>query len=260
MSRVEHTKRMSPPKIDDLFARFLTRSAMQPDLHTDNTGDVEPHEIVGLFRADVATLWSEAVAVFTLYGITTGKLDRPPEWAAYTQLPGCTLTTPFAAGFIPQQVGDFTALFEPNSFTAPTGTVEDVSANFPRLWKWVEVKIAAKNPVERILAAGIACVLGRPRWALEQLDRNAPETDDPVHVLWANQRAAAMWLLGDPAAAVAIWSKLPVTAITDYNIGMAAAVMGDLPTAQSRLKSAADRLSDNSGWSHLARLLTVLAD
>ena len=74
-----------------------------------------------------------------------------------------------------------------------------------------------------------------------------------------NDRAAELWQVGRTQEAVELWQKLPASAVSSFNLGMAKLFLGQPNEAMPHLKSASEQLPETSGWNHLSKLYLALA-
>ncbi len=231
----------SPPSIADLTDRMLKARIAEP---TDAAEpEVEPYEVLNGFRTDPRTAYVDAVAALKLLGVKDLPSSLPPEWASYVQLLPATVAVPMAAGRFPQQVRDLGALLEGEAVHTPTPPSEASGFNAMRGWVKKQDNGAAK------LAAGIARSLGD--------DPAVPTGSDAVS---ANERAAALWTVGDVSPAVKLWLAMPDSPVAWFNRGMCLLFTDRAAEAIPHLRKAVASLPDTTGWQHLAELYLAVAE
>lgn len=231
----------SPPSIADLTDRMLKARAAEP---TDTAEpEVEPYEVLNGFRTDPRTAYTDAVAALKLLGVKDLPTALPPEWAGYVQMLPMTVAVPMAAGRFPQQVRDLAALLDGEAVHTPTPPSE--AGGFGSLRSWVKKQDngAAK------LAAGIARSLGD--------EPAVPTGSDAVS---ANERAAALWTVGDVSPAVKLWLAMPDSPVAWFNRGMCLLFTDRAKEALPHLRKAVASLPETSGWQHLAELYLAVAE
>ena len=130
---------MPQPSLDELMSRFLATKAPAPD-----ASEVEPHEVVGGFRATTAITWAEATAVFRLFGVEAEKVACPPEWAAFTALDTAVVAVPLAAGLFPQRVRQVPSLLAMADLSAVRPNAGSPVSGFMSLRNWVRKALASK--------------------------------------------------------------------------------------------------------------------
>jgi hypothetical protein len=238
-----------PPSLDELTARYL---ADRKAGDAPQAGDVEPHEAASGFRPTASATWDEAQAVFRLFGVEPEKLTAPPEWATFTALALPVAAVPLAAGLFPQRVRTIPAL------AAPSAAPESVSG-LSGLRSWVRKAIESNSPTTLLLAAGVAAGLGDWDDAATALTASESLCVGSWRAVWENQRAAVLWLRGETAEAAKIWDDAESNTPTQINLGMADLFARKPGHGSRSLQGAAERLPDDSGWSHLASLYLSLA-
>ncbi len=231
----------SPPLIADLTDRLLRARAAEPVESAEL--EVEPYEVLNGFRTDPRTAYTDAVAALKLLGVKDVPSSLPPEWASYVQLLPATVAVPMAAGRFPQQVRDLAALLEGDAVHTPTPPSEAGGFNAMRSWVKKQGDGAAK------LAAGIARSLGD--------DPAVPTGSDAVS---ANERAAALWTVGDVSPAVKLWLAMPDSPVAWFNRGMCLLFTDRAAEALPHLRKAVATLPETSGWQHLAELYLAVAE
>lgn len=252
---------MTPPRLEVLTARFLSRAAnASSDSSYDATTDVEPYEVLGGFRADPRTGWLEVVGIARLFGVPSEKQSAPPEWSAYAALPNSTPAVPLAVGLFPQQVRDPLPLLASADLAAlrPMGSTSPV-AGFSGLRSWIRKSTNGKSPAAALQAVGMLLSLGEFAEAEAALNSADPICTAGWRLAWENQRAAMLWMSGRHAEAYTAWKVLGDHPVAAFNTGMAALFLGHASEAVPALKEAAASLPAQSGWSHLANLLLLVA-
>lgn len=231
----------SPPSIADLTDRMLKARAVEP-VDTAEP-EVEPYEVLNGFRTDPRTAYTDAVAALKLLGVKDLPAALPPEWAAYVQQLQTAVAVPMAAGRFPQQVRDLGALLDGDAVHTPTPPAE--AAGFSSLRSWVKKQANGAST----LAAGIARNLGDAPLV--------PTGSDPVS---ANERAAALWTVGDVSPAVKLWLAMPDSPVAWFNRGMCLLFTNRAAEALPHLRKAVASLPETSGWQHLAELYLAVAE
>jgi hypothetical protein len=231
------------------MTRFLAAGSVSD---APECGDVEPHETTGGFRPSSSSTWDEANAVFRLFGVEAEKVTAPPEWATFASLALPVAAVPMAAGLFPQRVR-----------TIPTNAglvaAPEAVPGLSGLHAWVRKALGSQSPTALLLASGIAAGLGS--WADAEA---ALVTAEPLCVgswrqVWENQQAAIQWLRGETDNAAVTWTQHGNQDLVAINRGMAELFARKSGHGCRALQDAADRLPDESGWSHLAKLYLSLA-
>ncbi len=233
----------APPTIADLTDRMLKATELVPFDAAEP--EVEPYEVLNGFRTDPRTAYVDAVAALKILGEQGVPLAVPPEWAGYVQQLGGAVAVPMAAGRFPQQVRDLGAMLDADAKHTPVRPTEAVGFSSLRSW----VKKQDNSTAAGRLAAGIARGLGD--------DATIPNGHDAVS---ANERAAALWTVGDTSPAVKLWLSMPDSPVAFFNRGMALLFTGRAEEAVSHLRNAAKSLPETSGWQHLAELYLAVAE
>lgn len=228
------------PSLADLTARFLARPATD-----DATAGVEPHEVTAGFATDARAAWLEATATAKLLGVKDFPSATPGEWAGYVRQSATVDFLPMAVGHFPQQVRDVSGLIHGAKKSA---------AGENRGWA---VSASKQSPANLVLAAASARTAGNAAEAERLLTLAESAGGDAT--LIQNERAAVLWQSGEKAAAALIWKQLPASAVTAFNLGVAALAAGQKADAKAHLKAAVAQLSESSGWHHLAQLYLALA-
>ncbi|MCU0704213.1 MAG: hypothetical protein MUF18_09590 [Fimbriiglobus sp.] len=231
----------SPPSIAELTDRMMKVRAGEP-VDTAEP-EVEPYEVLNGFRTDPRTAFVDAVASLKLLGVNDLPRSLPPEWAAYVQMMPATVAVPMAAGRFPQQVRDLAELLDGEAVHKPTPPSE--ASGFTTLRQWV----AKQENGGAKLAAGIARSLGD--------DPAVPTGSDAVS---ANERAAALWTVGDVSPAVKLWLAMPDSPVAWFNRGMCLLFTDRAAEAIPHLRKAVASLPETSGWQHLAELYLAVAE
>lgn len=232
----------APPSIAELTDRMMKAQAAEP--FDTAEAEVEPYEVLNGFRTDPRTAYTDAVAALKLLGETSVPTALPPEWAGYVQNMGPAVAVPLAAGRFPQQVRDLAAMLDPDAAHRPVRPDEAVGFNSLRSW----VKKQANAGGAGRLAAGIARGLGD--------DATIPVGHDAVS---ANERAAALWTVGDVSPAVKLWLAMPDSPVAFFNRGMSLLFTDRAEEAIPHLRKAVATLPETSGWQHLAELYLAVA-
>ena len=244
------------PNLDDLMARFLA-SAGGTEIDAALESEVEPHEVIGGFRAAATQLWREGLAVFA--GVTTEKVTTPPEWAGFAALE-THKSSPFAAGLFPQSLREISPLLTGGELTSlkPTGKPAPIPG-FSALRSWCQKNLSQGHAATLLVTSGILAGLGDFTQAKAALLAAEPLCDGPLRALWHNQHAAVLWMSGEVSQAVAAWEQAEACVPARFNLGMANLLTGNKPVVVQHLTVAATSLPDSSGWCHLARLYLALA-
>lgn len=234
------TTKIAQPSLADLTARFLARPAAN-----EAEFGVEPHEVIAGFTTDSRTTWTEAVAAAKLLGVKDLTANSPSDWSAYSRQAASADFLPLALGHFPQQVREISSLL------APAKKPMHAESR-----GWTATKPTAAG---LMLNAAAARVSGNAAEA-ERLLADAEKlcTDAAAKTLLQNEKAALRWQTGDRTAALAMWKQLPESGVASFNLGVAHLAAGEKSEAQIHLKSAIARLSDTTGWHHLAQLYLAL--
>ncbi|MBX7104938.1 MAG: hypothetical protein K1X57_12705 [Gemmataceae bacterium] len=236
-----------PPNIDELTARYLQRSGDE----TIPVGDVEAYDAVPAHAVDPRTAWESGLeASGDLADKTICKI--PSGWSTLVAALESQTAVPMAAGSFPQAVRDWLPLIQ-NADLSKTLRTQEPVAEVAGLTTWVENLAKSGDPRNLILAAGVLRLSRRFDEAARLLEGVAPD-------IAGNELAALAWARGDHSGARSQWAKLPKTAATRFNCGMAELFLGDAVSARRELKAAADLLPENSGWHQLARLYLAVAE
>ena len=231
----------APPSIAELTDRMLKATAAES--FDTAEPEVEPYEVLNGFRTDPRTAYVDAVAALKLLG-DTSPIALPPEWAGYVQHLGAAVAVPLAAGRFPQQVKDLASMLDADAKHTPVRPTEAVGFHSLRSW----VKKQENGTAAGRLAAGIARGLGD--------DATIPNGHDAIS---ANERAAALWTVGDTSPAVKLWLSMPDSPVSFFNRGMSLLFTGRAAEAIPHLKNAVNTLPETSGWQHLAELYLAVA-
>jgi hypothetical protein len=76
----------------------------------------------------------------------------------------------------------------------------------------------------------------------------------------ANEEAALKWSRGEEEEAIQLWKAQPATAPVQFNLGMASLFRDQSAGARRALSDAANAIPEGSGWHHLAKLYSALAE
>lgn len=244
-----------PPRLDELMARFLACRQADPDA-VGVPGDVEAFEAVPAQAVDPRQAWAgacESIAdmadIKKLNKLPTGWVTLVAGVESYTGLP-------MAAGNFPQLVRDLLPLVKATSMNATlksNGAVADVGG----LSSWVESCEQSNDPAKWLLAVGLLRLAKRFDEAEKALQSKSSTKE--WKTAFANEEAALEWQRGNHDAARKLWSKLPETAATQFNRGMAELFSDNVNAAVPHLKAAVAKLPESSAWHHLGLLYLALA-
>lgn len=235
------------PNLDGLLSRYLARQAVD----AASESEVEPHEVAGGFRPAPADLWRESqVACPSSAGA------MPPEWAAFCDLELPPGLVAFGAGVFPQRLRGLDSL----KLNAPAAA--PATAGFGKLKAWATAAVCGESLSKALAAAGVLASLGDAATAEKALvgrvTQGGVEGADAL-----NQVGVCHWLAGNAAGAEAAWAEAHALDGSNPRVlwNLAVAELGRVPTPEiaARFGELAGRLSDASGWSHLARLYSTLA-
>lgn len=245
------------PSLHELTTRFLAAKAAHPTAEADDLGDVVPHEVAGGFRAPAKLTWDEALVAFRLCGVEPEKLASPPEWAAFAALETTTVGVPLAAGLFPQRVRQVPRLLSADGLSRLAAPCEP-QPGFPGLRGWIRKALRSKSATTLLIAAGVAAALGDAANADAALTAAEEQCVGPWRTVWENQRGAVLWLTGRRDEAAKAWAAAenPTAA---FNSGLASLPTGSASEVAAAFRTAASKLPENSGWSHLAKLYAALA-
>ena len=238
---------IAQPSLATLTERLLSAQTFAADAAME--AEVEPYEVIAGFRVDARTAWNDAILPLKLLGCKDLPTTLPTEWNSFAAALIGTAAVPMAAGNFPQQVRDLQPLLEAENLSAfrPDALVPETG--YADLRGWIAKQASATADLQ-VLAAGIARSLG-------------DDVEIPLGMseeLTQNELAAKFWQSGQHEAAQRIWLTLDDTPVICFNRGMALLFNGHNEDAVQHLKTAADALSDMSGWSHLAELYLALAE
>ncbi len=180
----------------------------------------------------------------------------PPEWAAFCDLELPAGLVAFGAGVFPQRLRglDSLKLNAPAAAPAPAG--------FGKLKAWATAAVCGEPLSKALAAAGVLASLGDATTAEKALaGRVTTGSADAADI--STQIGVCRWLAGDAAGAEAAWAEAHALDSSNPRVlwNLAVAELGRAPTPEvaAKLGELVGRLSDASGWSHLARLYSTLA-
>ncbi len=231
------------PSLADLTSRSMAARAATV-APSDDSGEVEPHEVLAGIRIDAAAAWVDAQLPLLLLGVTTGAKPAPADWSSFVEWNSGRIGIPMAAGHFPQRLRDVSGLFAADLADAPTSK----AAGFASLKAWIDRNRSGDDVGVALLAAGLARELGDAR----SMDRGTTPAE-------LNECAADLWCSGDREAALAIWESMPASPVASFNLGMANLMLGHPARAQGHLSRAVAGLSESSAWKHLASLYVTAA-
>jgi tetratricopeptide (TPR) repeat protein len=252
----ESTGRPTPPRLSDLFARYLKDQAEAQARglgYPEPAGEVEPFEAVPVQPVDPALAWVDALAAADLLapGAAT-QWQTPPDWPTLVAAQPPALALTFSLGNFPQLVrslhpllagGDLSALRTGGGRVAPP----------PALLEWTR---GVRDYPELLLAAGVLRLTGRFDEAADLLSRPAPAEQQAAQ---GNEAAALAWSRGRADEAAALWDAQAESVPVLFNRGMAALFRGDPAAAREPLRRAVEVLPETGAWHHLGRLYLALA-
>lgn len=263
MTRTPETSN-GQPSLADLMVRFLsTRSdASAGAVESVAEGEVEPFEVAAGFRVDPRAAWMDAAAYNP--GVATPgtpAVPLPTEWSNLVSQPATAFAVAMAAGNFPQRVRDFQPLltkFDPAELRPSLSQTPIPTLSGMRTWIAREAN-SGKHEA-KILAAGVARVIGEFDWASAILGETDAGCSDAVRTVLENERAAMLWHRGQCREALAAWDAMTDTPAVLFNRGMANLFLGNSATAKSLLTRAIDTIPESSGWNALARLYLAVAE
>jgi hypothetical protein len=249
------------PPIADLLARFLSRQADARNAGIPETpvSEVQPFEAAAFPMVEPRTAWSEAAQAIQMLDPqnVVASVKPPADWAGMVSSPMELLAVPFAAGNFPQLVRDLPTLIKTTKRTdlqpkAPTTNTA------PGLETWASQAIRRREFPAALMAIGALRLAGDPN-AKVMLEELRPHVPARWASAFANEEAALAWQTGDAGAANEIWSRLPESAPTCFNRGMAALFSDKPAEARAALTQAITMIPEDNAWHHLARLYLALS-
>ncbi len=244
-----------PPGLDELMARFLARRQADVDA-VAVTGEIETYEAVPAQAVDPRQAWDGACEPMNGIADVKKLAKLPTGWATLVAGMESYTGLPMAAGNFPQLVRDLLPLVKANSLNSTlktNGSVADVGG----LSSWVESCEQSDEPAKWLLAVGLLRLAKRFDEAEKLLKSKAPTKE--WKVAFANEEAAIAWQRGNHAAARKLWAKMPESAATQFNRGMAELFSDSAKASVPHLKAAVAKLPESSGWHHLGLLYLALA-
>jgi hypothetical protein len=237
------------------MARFLARRQADADA-VAVAGEVEAFEAVPAQAVDPRQAWDGACESMTGVADVKKLTKLPTGWA--TLVAGLESYTglPMAAGNFPQLVRDLLPLVKATSLNA-TLKANVASADVGGLSTWVESCEQSTEPAKWLLAVGLLRLAKRFDEADKLLKSKSPTKE--WKTAFANEEAALAWQRGNHDAARKLWTKLPESAATQFNQGMAELFSENPKAAAPLLKAAVAKLPESSGWHHLGLLYLALA-
>jgi len=231
------------PTLAELTSRSMAARAVSTP-SAEDSGDVEPHEVLAGIRVDAKAAWADARLALELLGVPAGAEPAPADWSSFVDANSGRLGIPMAAGHFPQRLRDVAGLFAAELGDAPQAKL----GGFAGLTAWIDRSRSSDTVGLNLLASGFSREMGHP--AAQERGTTSAEL---------NERAADLWCSGDPEAALAIWESIPAGAVISFNLGMANLMLGRTRIAQDHLRQAVASLPQTSGWNHLAALYLTVA-
>ena len=244
-----------PPRLDELMARYLANRQVDANAVLP-TSEVEAYEAVPAQAVDPRQAWDGACDALTGLANVKKLAKLPTGWATLVGGMESHTGLPMAAGNFPQLVRDLLPLIKAkslNSMPKSNFAVADVAG----LSSWVESCEQSTEPAKWLLATGLLRLAKRFDEAETLLKAKTPTKE--WKSAFANEEAALAWQRGDHSAAKKSWAKLPETAATLFNRGMAELFSDNAKAAVPHLKAAVAKLPESSGWHHLGNLYLALA-
>lgn len=250
------------PALADLFARYLQRQvgAQADGLgFAEPTGEVVPFESVPAQPVEPRLAWNEAIAVGSYFGVekTTRAWQAPPEWSGLVAGLEPMMAPAFCLGNFPQLVRSYQPLLQTSDLSTLLKPATQ-PARVPLLIDWVK----AQKPADprMVLAIAMLRLAGHFAEASELLKAHREHVPQAWQGLWDNEEAALAWHQGRVADAARLWEAQPASGPVLFNRGLAALFTGRAAEARGHLKQAAEKLPEQDGWHHLARLYLALAE
>jgi hypothetical protein len=245
---------MAPPSLGELFTRYL--SDTNAGAVDSRPGLVETYDSGMRHPVDAQLAWQGALASLTAIAGQGASFEKPSEWAALVQALESRPAVAMAAGNYPQLLRDLPGLLHADRLAEllqPPNPVHELSG----LATWA-ARISKSSFAGRMLAAGVSRLAGQfdaaSQCLLDEQKLSACESQ-----ILLNERAALAWHRGDREAAVQLWKQLPVSAVGQFNLGMAG--LFDKPAqALPLLQSACTLLAEEDPWRHLAGIYLALAE
>jgi hypothetical protein len=257
-------KLSQPPKLADLFARYLDRQAAAQIVGLGfgpSSGDVVPHEAVPAQPIDPRLAWDEALTAVHYYSPTVKVPgEQPPaDWSSLVSTAEPLVALPFCVGNFPQLVRSLQPLLHMEGWPSLQGaTWRALPA--PGLIEWA-CEVAHKDSVpQRLLAAGTLRLARQFDHAAKLLERPGADLSAQWQAAWANEKASLAWHRGHWEEAAKAWGSQPQSIPVQFNRGMSALFLGRPSDARASLAQAASLIPETDGWHHLARLYLAVAE
>lgn len=243
----------APPSLEELFARYLANT--ESPSPASRPGLVEPYDSGVSHPTDALLAWQGALA--SLAGLTQcDSLERFPEWATLVQEHESCPAVAMAAGNYPQLMRDLPSLLQAENLADLLET-PPIEHDLSSLSTWA-ARTGKQSFAGRVLAAGVLRLAGHFDEAKEFLRDGQKHSDRELPIL-QNERAALAWHSGDRESAIRTWATMPVSAASQFNLGMAK--LFEKPSdALPRLQAAIKMLVDEDPWRHLAGIYLALAE
>jgi len=248
----------NPLSLPELFTDYLRRqtAAHEAGLALPDSDEVVPYDAAPAQPVDPRLAWDEAAAALRCFHPSLPKLPAkaPTEWPTLVTSHEPVAALAFCAGNFPQLVRNLSALVqaaELRDLRPTAGRPVEASG----LAEWAA---GNEGPARTLFAAGTLRLARQYDQAAELLRETdaAPEWRDAL----ANEEAALAWHRGRTEEADRLWQAQPESVPVLFNRGMAALFLGRPTEARGWLRRAAEQLSENDAWHHLARLYLALAE
>jgi len=253
------------PKVAKLFRDYLQR---QTEAHvaglaaSDLEGEVIPHEAAATPPADPRLAWEETAAIVCYFSPakSNASIASPTGWPGIVSALEPIAAVPFAFGNFPQLVRDVRSLLSATRMRDLRSTSTH-PLSISEMEPWLGDDSGSREECPRaILAAGVLR-LGRHFERATQLLQSCRDgLSQRWHPMLANEEAALKWSRGEEEEAIQLWKTQPATAPVQFNLGMASLFRDQPAWARRALTDAANALPESSGWHHLAKLYSALAE
>jgi hypothetical protein len=248
-----HAEKM-PPSLEKLFSSYLAQSESQ--VPPSRPGQVEPYDSGVSQPTDAVLAWRGALSGLAGLAEQGKAVERPADWATLVHEHTSCPAVAMAAGNYPQLMRDLPGLLQADDLAdllAAPMTVHD----FPDLLPWAD-RAARQSFAGKMLAAGVLRLAGHCEDADRCLREEHNLSKAELQILH-NERAVLAWSRGDREAAIRVWACLPVSPVSQFNLGMSK-LFTKPEEAGPALESAIKCLNDDDPWRHLAGIYLALAE
>jgi hypothetical protein len=256
---------MKSPTVTKLFRDYLQR---QTEAHAaglaanDVEGDVIPHEAAATPPADPRLAWEEAAAVIRHFSPAGSNacIASPTGWPGVVSALEPIAAVPFAFGNFPQLVRDVRSLLSAARMRDLRSTsTHPLSVSDMEPWLGGDSGSREECP-RAILAAGVLRLARNFERAAGLLQSCRDRLSQRWKPLLENEEATLKWSRGEEEEAIYLWKAQPANAPIRFNLGMAALFRDQPEEARRAFSDAANALPETSGWHHLAKLYSALAE